>query len=1124
MKNASRLLVSVLSLGTLLGMAANSHATDVADLPLKASVLAKPNVIFGLDDSGSMDWEVLLDTASGMFWWDGDDGWNNAKGKPATSTGSNDNIRTYLFPLGSDAGGQLYNYDSIYGRALPPTSQFAWMRSSKFNPVYYDSKATYKPWSPAYVDGVSVPAYSDANPNAAPAHPLYPAGPSLKLNGDWDSTAAKWTSNGYRFRLQAGMKVPVGSKLVADSAVAGACNGGTERTLTAELTVAAGKSCYASIPYYPATFWNAEDCVIGADCVLAPDGVTKLKRYEIKAATASYPSGRDYAGEMKNFANWFTYYRKRKLMLAGSMGQVLEGLTGLRLGVVSFNDQAAVTMNDTDALLPSKNARAIAGIFYKNALEADGTPTHATVKYIAGQFNTKNADPTKDIVQYACQRNSMFIVTDGFSNTTSIATPAWDAGKSANTWGKNSPYQTITDGSLADLALRYYTNRLRAGAGDMAAGKVPPSSAATPNADKNPDLHINTYAITLGVRGSLWPNTVDPFTVAPNWTAPVADDPSMIDDQWHATINGRGLMFLATTPDETITGIRTVLTDILSQTGAQGGVAVSTVNLPRGDSMAYFGTYNPAGWAGDLTANKIDPKTGSVSLAPTWSAGTKLLARDWKTRVIAGSVNGAGLPFTKDNVKALVNPGGKYGDDAAVIDYLRGDRSGEGTAFRSRTSLMGAVINSEPVVSRADGVVYVSSGEGMLHAFDTSSGGAGDELWAFVPRQALVEIGETAERGYAFHTKFDGSPVLGKFSAAGKLLVAGMGTAASGYFALDVSTPRGLTEASLASKLKWEFPAAGDAATQAKVGLTLGRPVFVKTADEGYVVLVSSGYNSSASGGRVWMLNADTGAVIKEFAVATDKAGTEVGLAHLVAFGETNGTVRYVYGGDLLGNLWRFDLKLKDAPFKVATLVGPGGVAQPITAAPEVMYKDGQRIIFVGTGRLMDITDFGNSNVQSIYAIADTDGGATLVNARTSLVKQTYDRANDSMSKNAVDWTTQRGWYFDIPAGEQINTRPTLAYGGLAFVSNINGKTDCTAASYLYVVDALSGKKFTGTNFVSTPVSQSSTSSGVTALLTTGQKIVGAGQDADGKPWERDITSGAPILPAKNSWIEIRRQ
>jgi len=225
------------------------------------------------------------------------------------------------------------------------------------------------------------------------------------------------------------------------------------------------------------------------------------------------------------------------------------------------------------------------------------------------------------------------------------------------------------------------------------------------------------------------------------------------------------------------------------------------------------------------------------------------------------------------------------------------------------------------------------------------------------------------------------------------------------------------------------------------------------------------------------------------------------------------GVVRY-------NGRWSFDLKGQGDPTKVATLIGPDNQPQPVTAAPELLNLEGQRVIFLGTGRLMDISDFGNSKVQSIYAISD---GATMVNARNSLVKQTYDRATDSMSDNAVDWTAKRGWYVDLPAGEQINTRPTIAYGGLAFVSNINGGADCSASSYLYVVNAKSGTKFVGTTFVSTLVSKTSNSSGVTALLTTGQKIVGAGQDADGKPWEREITAGTPILPGKNAWIEIRR-
>ena len=60
MNNALKTCQATLALmGLLVGVA--SQATDVAELPLKTSVLAKPNVIFALDDSGSMDAEVMID-------------------------------------------------------------------------------------------------------------------------------------------------------------------------------------------------------------------------------------------------------------------------------------------------------------------------------------------------------------------------------------------------------------------------------------------------------------------------------------------------------------------------------------------------------------------------------------------------------------------------------------------------------------------------------------------------------------------------------------------------------------------------------------------------------------------------------------------------------------------------------------------------------------------------------------------------------------------------------------------------------------------------------------------------------------------------------------------------------
>src|SRR5882672_9803021 len=42
---------------------------DIANVPLNPSMTAKPNIIFGLDDSGSMDFEVLLSTNDGAAWW-----------------------------------------------------------------------------------------------------------------------------------------------------------------------------------------------------------------------------------------------------------------------------------------------------------------------------------------------------------------------------------------------------------------------------------------------------------------------------------------------------------------------------------------------------------------------------------------------------------------------------------------------------------------------------------------------------------------------------------------------------------------------------------------------------------------------------------------------------------------------------------------------------------------------------------------------------------------------------------------------------------------------------------------------------------------------------------------------
>ncbi|MFY9510799.1 MAG: PilC/PilY family type IV pilus protein [Rubrivivax sp.] len=1138
MKAAVQFLTSIAVLGGLLGSVA-SHATDIAELPLKASVLAKPNVVWGMDDSGSMDWEVSLDTPSGVAYWNGSTLWNSSTGKPLKSSADYSPMG-YLFPLGTATGGAVYATNNTNGRGAPPIAQMAGLRAAYYNGAYYNTHVTYKPWSPAYVNS-SLKTYSNASTTAAKSHPEVSSPPTLNLTVDWDSTNANFADDNYGFRVLGGMTLPVGTSVIASSTSSGICSGSTRRTLTAATTVGGTSSCIARIPYYPATFWhptvcpsNATGCVAAPDCtvdsssptsscVWAPGSTSvKLRKYEIKSTVSSYPSGRTYANEIQNFANWFSYQRKRKLQLAGSMGGVLENITGLRMGVVPFNNHTTITMEDADSTDNTKNRFAVAGRFYLNAMTSNGTPTLATLKHIGTQL-----DADSNLIKYACQKNSAFIVTDGFANDKGITAPSYDNTKFSS---NAAPYQTTESGTLSDLALSYYINRLRgttSTAGTLAAGLVPISSATDAWADKNPNLHLNIYAISLGLTGSIWNSGANAWNSPPTWPTAVNDDVTMIDDLWHATVNGRGKMYLATTPSETFASIAAGLNDILNDNNAQSSVAVSTVNLTAGDGLAYLGHYNAAGWSGDVTANPISAATGAITETPTWRAAGILTARSYSTRVIASHNGTAGVAFTETAVGSLVNASNAWGTTSEVMAYLRGDRSLEGTTFRTRTSLLGAVINAEPVISRADSVVYVASGEGMLHAFDITPGAdAGKELWAFVPRAVLPDIGQTTARSYAFKTQLDGTPVVASIGSSSKLLVAGMGAAGRNYYALDVSAPRTNTESNAAAWVKWQFPGASDTTNQAKVGQTLGRPVIVNTSG-GYRVLVTSGYNSTLDGkGRLFVLDPADGSVLKEFITADGSTSAEAGLAHVSAYAEDDGTTRYVYGGDLLGNLWRFDLSAASgsAATKVAVLQDSTGKAQPVTAAPELVAIGTQRVVLIGTGRILDVTDWGTTSSKpghTFYAIAD---GTLLSPARSNLVQQTYTRTGDVLTTSPVNWSTQRGWFMDLPSTEHANTRPTIAYGGVAFVTNVAGANDCSASSYLYVIDVATGGKTSGNTYASQLLWSNSNSTGVTAVVTSKGDLRGMVRSYDGERKEPTINDGKKVDPSKNAWREVRQQ
>ena len=95
--------------------------------------------------------------------------------------------------------------------------------------------------------------------------------------------------------------------------------------------------------------------------------------------------------------------------------------------------------------------------------------------------------------------------------------------------------------------------------------------------------------------------------------------------------------------------------------------------------------------------------------------------------------------------------------------------------------------------------------------------------------------------------------------------------------------------------------------------------------------------------------------------------------------------VDFVYAGDLLGNLWKFDLtSAKAAEWSVAykngtsgvplfSAVDPDGNPQPITSKPDVMLHPEQPglIVCFGTGKFLGKDDFSTTQIQTVYGVWD---------------------------------------------------------------------------------------------------------------------------------------------------------
>jgi len=1080
---------------------AHADAVNIDQNPLFLVPPVKPALIMAVDDSGSMDSEILVDANDGAMWWNSNnqsftglgttpDGTGNAA-EPGrinfNASGANNDTwqkYTYVFPNGnSNDDGRLLGLSDHHG--VPPLPQFAYARSPEFNAIYFNPEIEYAPWP-----SEGSQTFTDATPTAAQADPE-------RGSQTWDLTANQEdSSQHWTFTFYEGMTIPSGTRIkAADNDHCDDDVDGDEfedfKAVGSDIAITE-EDCDVAISYYPATFWLKASSPVPPGFTgtplfggRTPDG-SAMRGYEIKPGNFS-----NYDEMIQQFANWFQYYRKRVHLTRAAMGLSFVETEFLRLGFTTINNRNSVTMRDMEIASDRE-----AYFNWQYELEGSGgTPNKQAVKHIGDQFANRTGSNAP--ILEACQRNFGMLVTDGFSNTwtgagvgnTDAAVPA---GEPAEFGARLSDGQSNT---MADIAYSFYNTSMRTGIGT---GTLPVDSRCFINGDRNQgldpnrplrldcndDLHMNLFAVTLGAKGLIFGRdqnaTDDPLNElnSSDWpTSFPTRHPNAVDDIWHATLNARGNMFTATRPDELVEALTSVLRDIAARIQPVG-ISASSARVDE-DSLFFEANLDSSRWSGNLRAFSTEDQDEE------WSAED--LLPDHGDRKIFTTVGGSATDFRTANgtLKArMFGPASTLSEleKNAIIDYLRGKRDDEeqnGGALRDRNGRLGDIANSRPTFSGPsnegwgrldssyltylddikldrDPVVLVGANDGMLHAFDATESG-GKELFAYVPSMVHDRLPALADPDYVHKFYVDGQIRIAdaKINSGWKTIaVGGLGGGGKGVFALDITNPNSFGQ----SDVLWELTADDDS----DIGHVYDEPIVTRLPDGDWVTIFANGFNSDNDQAHLFVVDLENGAIKQKLALG-DAGGNGLASTAALIDPQTRLFTRRVYAGDLEGNMW--GVEFNDSGVGSSRFSGPLiNVGRPIVSPPVLAPNPGGGLmVYFGTGKLIETSDRLQTDppLEQFFAVRDQGQAFNNLN-KLGVAEATGSGSNVSITSPD---DISNGWRLELAEGgtangERVLSRPRVVFGQLIFTTFEPQDDICEALGIprIYVLDALSGR------------------------------------------------------------------
>lgn len=1054
------LLLSVLLLGGFMQPA--KAQVNIAQTPLFLTSSVDPNVMFVLDDSGSMHWEVTPDDYVLPYF----------------------TFRRIPYLYGGDSVDDYYDnyvasvrYDSANANERATARA---LRSPAVNKSYYDPSVTYRPWVRA--DGTLFP---NASPTAAPHHPI---------------------------------RTGLGSRNLTVN--------DTERAIWLTRTATGGASCSIScdegnagnlLTHYPAVYFRYNGGAIW-------DGGSYTRMNIISTTVAYSEDGRSsrsdctagictYAQEIQNFANWYTYYRSRMLASQASIGRAFStqppsmrvGFGAINKGSESVDGVSTSTVISGVKPFSGADKASFYSSLYEREWVAANTPLRKALNDV-GQYFSRADDrgpwsATPGILNttphLTCRQSYAILMTDGYwtdndaSRASTVAARANVDGAAGTaitepgpppqsfTYTPSTPFTDLHANTLADVAMYYWSRDLR----PTLANKVPKS-------DFNPAFwqHMVTYGVGLGVTGSIAPatafgaiNASPPVTVT--WPNPTGSNAAKLDDLLHAAVNSRGGFFSAADPETFATELSGVLKNIVARVSASGTAAATSSAVLQSDTLLYTASFRSTDWSGTLVAREVSGTDGVAGVLK-WDAEQILSSTLPSARKIFTSkqallgregVSLSGVLDAAQLAALSVNPTGAAATTATAADRVAWLRGTEHPGLRSRvvdgvTRRIGDLVNSDPQFmfkrdfgntllggaerssyitfrnsatykARPD-TLFVGSNGGMLHAFHAGTPyidnpltvavdeiidpDAGKELFAYIPSELLLpgvtgahaQINQLMRPDYTRRPYVDGSPAVADAywdSSWKSVLVGSMGAGGRTVFALDVTDPESFD----AAKVLWEFRYAnndcvavaavgsdGGSTACREIGYGVTKPKIARMRDGTWVAIFGNGYNSFSQKAKLFVVDLKTGKLKYLLDAGTEgTAGTPNGLAAVETtdWPASDLNLSRAYAGDLRGKMWRFNFQT--SPPTVDTLftaTDAAGGLQPITARPSIALNPDdvtKAVVLFGTGSFFKVGDDSTVSPQVQNMYGVFDAVPPVVGTtRSQLLAQT-------ISSNAADVT-----------------------------------------------------------------------------------------------------------------------